>query len=474
MRVLLIEDDPSVSRSIQLILGQQGHPCETAEFGDAGVEMARDGSYDIILLDLSLPDVDGHAVLDQLRSAKVRTPVLILSGSDARDDKLKGLTSGADDYVTKPFDKEELLARMRAIIRRATGRTPSPRAATLDGALLARRGQASPWGFSESYTPVRERGKTVVPVGPAEAAAQPAAPTATPAELKPAEPGPLPAASVDDGRVIVVGNAKGGTGKSTIVMHLIVALLHTGHKVASIDVDAAQGTLTRYVENRRRHARETGRDFPMPEHEIVPQAIGAETTLDERIAKLAGSHAYVVVDTPGYDLPLSRRAHAWADTLITPINDSFVDLDVLANVLSDPGALVQRQRYADVVRQANRTRAIVGRSPIDWLVLRNRLSNLDARNRRKVADALAAMSKQVGFRQGPGLRERVIFRELFQSGLTLLDLPNAGPVASLTMSHVAARQEVRQLLEAIQASARSAAETAAQDARPAALTASGG
>ena len=257
-------------------------------------------------------------------------------------------------------------------------------------------------------------------------------------------------------------------------MHLIVALLHAGHKVASIDVDAAQGTLTRYVENRRRHARETGRDFPMPEHEIVPQAIGAESTLDERIIKLAGSHAYVVVDTPGYDLPLSRRAHAWADTLITPINDSFVDLDVLANVLSDPGALIQRQRYADVVRQANRARTIVGRSPIDWLVLRNRLSNLDARNRRKVADALAAMSKQAGFRQGPGLRERVIYRELFQSGLTLLDLPNAGPVASLTMSHVAARQEVRQLLESIQTTARSAAETASQDACPAALTASSG
>ena len=205
MRVLLIEDDPSVSRSIQLILRQQGYPCETAEFGDSGVNMARDGSYDIILLDLSLPDVDGHAVLGKLRAAKVRTPVLILSGSDARDDKLKGLTSGADDYVTKPFDKEELLARMRAIIRRATGRTPSPRAAALDGGLLARRGQASPWSFGESYTPVRERGKSAVPIGPVQAAAQPAMAKAAPAQPIPVECGPLPAPSVDDGRIVVAG-----------------------------------------------------------------------------------------------------------------------------------------------------------------------------------------------------------------------------------------------------------------------------
>ena len=255
-------------------------------------------------------------------------------------------------------------------------------------------------------------------------------------------------------------------------MHLIVALLYSGHKVASVDVDSAQGTLTRYVENRRRHVQDGGGKLPMPVHEIVAQGIGAESTLDTLLARLAGSHAYVVVDTPGYDLPLSRRAHAWADTLITPINDSFIDLDVLANVLSDPGALVQRQRYADVIRQANRARMEVGRPQIDWLVLRNRLSNLDARNRRQVADALATMSTQVGFRQGPGLRERVIYRELFQSGLTLLDLPNAGPVASLTMSHVAARQEVRQLLEAIQTSARPAGMTTAQDARLSPLTAS--
>ena len=153
MHTLIIEDDATFSRSIELILKSRGYTCDLADSGTGGLELARNGGHDIILLDLSLPDMDGHKVLQSLRAAHIRTPILILSGSDDRHDKVKGLGIGADDYVTKPFDKEELLARIRAIVRRATGRMPPAKAAILDGGLLAKRGHAAAWSFTESYTP---------------------------------------------------------------------------------------------------------------------------------------------------------------------------------------------------------------------------------------------------------------------------------------------------------------------------------
>ena len=153
MRTLVVEDDPSVSRSIELLLKSRGFSCLVADTGTAGIELASNQGLDIILLDLSLPDMSGHTVLKQIRGQRIRTPVLILSGSDDRQDKIKGLGIGADDYITKPFDQDELLARMGAVLRRATGRTPPPRAANLDNLLLAKRGQAAAWSFKDSYTP---------------------------------------------------------------------------------------------------------------------------------------------------------------------------------------------------------------------------------------------------------------------------------------------------------------------------------
>jgi two-component system cell cycle response regulator CtrA len=125
MRVLLIEDDSSTARSIELALAAEGIICDTAEVGEEGVEIVRIYDYDIILLDLMLPDIDGYQVLLRLRSAKVRTPILILSGLSSVDQKVRGLGFGADDYLTKPFNKDELIARIHAIVRRSKGHSES-------------------------------------------------------------------------------------------------------------------------------------------------------------------------------------------------------------------------------------------------------------------------------------------------------------------------------------------------------------
>lgn len=125
MRVLLIEDDSATARSTKLALGSEGIICDTAEVGEEGVEIGRIYDYDIILLDLMLPDIDGYQVLLRLRSAKVKTPILILSGLSSVDQKVRGLGFGADDYLTKPFNKDELIARIQAIVRRSKGHSKS-------------------------------------------------------------------------------------------------------------------------------------------------------------------------------------------------------------------------------------------------------------------------------------------------------------------------------------------------------------
>lgn len=251
------------------------------------------------------------------------------------------------------------------------------------------------------------------------------------------------------GHVIVLGSAKGGTGKSTTAMHLIVSLLSRGDKVGSIDLDRPQSTLTRYIENRQALNLRRKLNLPIPSHLTVSDWGDDLTSLEADIHWLAGACDCVVIDTPGSDSAISRLAHAWADTLITPINDSFVDLDVLAAVDAERQKILRRGHYAEMVLEARNQKASRIGGTIDWIVLRNRLSNLEARNKRCMADTLEKLSTYLDFRNGPGLSERVIYRELFPSGLTLLDLREEGAGVSLSMSHIAARQELRALLAAI-------------------------
>jgi chromosome partitioning protein len=262
--------------------------------------------------------------------------------------------------------------------------------------------------------------------------------------------------------VLVIGNEKGGSGKSTTALHIAVALLGEGARVATLDLDARQGTLGRYIENRAAHARRKGIDLPMPVHAAVPVS-----TLSDRMAaeadekarfeaaleEVVGAVDFVVIDTPGSDTHLSRLAHTSADTLLTPLNDSFIDLDLLARVDPDTLKIVRPSIYAEAVWKQRQLRAVQGGRPVDWVVMRNRLSSIAARNKRDMAAVLSALAKRIGFRIAAGLSERVIYKELFLNGLTLLDLKRGGPKGgggpSLTLSHVAARQEVRDLVAAL-------------------------
>ena len=127
MRILLIEDDTIMCKSLQLMLASEGHTCDTATVGEDGIAVGKLYEYDIILLDLMLPDIDGLQVLQQLRDANINTPVLMLSGLDEPDSRIRGFDLGADDFLSKPFDKRELVARIEAIVRRTKGPESSKR-----------------------------------------------------------------------------------------------------------------------------------------------------------------------------------------------------------------------------------------------------------------------------------------------------------------------------------------------------------
>lgn len=254
-------------------------------------------------------------------------------------------------------------------------------------------------------------------------------------------------------RIIVVGNEKGGSGKSTTAMHILTGLLLEGGRVAAIDLDAKQRTLTRYLENRKAFIEKNGLRLPMPEHVVVAESdrpVRSEAAAEEAerlaaaMADLSARHDFVLLDCPGSDTNLSRHGHSYADLLITPVNDSFIDVDLLATVDPDTLRVLKPSRYAVMVWEQRKQRFARDRQSVDWVVIRNRLSHLDARNKRNVGHVLKSLEKRIGFRFLPGLSERVIFRELFLSGLTLMDLDRTG--GGINMAQAAARQEVRALL----------------------------
>lgn len=260
------------------------------------------------------------------------------------------------------------------------------------------------------------------------------------------------------GYIIVIGNEKGGSGKTTTTMHLIVALLRLGFTVGSMDIDSRQRSLTRYVENRQKTTRDQATTLPMPRHVVVnksPYGVREEAEADERerftraLAKLLVSCDIVIVDSPGNDTYMSRLAHSVADTVITPINDSFVDLDVLAAVDGMTLQILRPSIYSEMLWEQKLQRAKRDGASIEWVVMRNRLSNLDARNKRLITKVTEDLSKRLGFRLAPGFSERVIFREMFLLGLTVLDVMETSGSTSISMSHLAARHEVRDLLRAL-------------------------
>lgn len=271
--------------------------------------------------------------------------------------------------------------------------------------------------------------------------------------------------------VIVLGNEKGGSGKSTTAMHLIVALLKSGWKVGAIDLDRRQQSLTRYLENRRKFAEINNKTLPFP---IVAEV--ETTSLDSReesqrqetlslqraLSEMEGCD-FAVIDCPGANTHLSRLAHRHADTIVTPLNDSFVDFDLLARLHPETGRVAGPSLYSEMVWTARKERAMTGvPGGIDWVVMRNRLSATHARNKKNMGDKLDDLAARIGFRLARGFGDRVIYRELFPMGLTLLDLGGRhSPMRLSTMSHITARLEIRSLIAALNLPPPAAREEAA-------------
>jgi chromosome partitioning protein len=262
--------------------------------------------------------------------------------------------------------------------------------------------------------------------------------------------------------VVVVGNEKGGSGKTTVATHIVAALMNAGQRVATIDLDSRQKTLTHYIENRRGWARRRHIELELPTHFCIARAEGAR--MDEietaeyadfgrAVAAVQGHHDFVVIDTPPHDSYLMRLAHSIADTLVTPLNDSFLDLDVLATL--DPVTLgvTGVSHYGELVRQTRRHRSSVDGALLDWVVVRNRVPLFQSDIESIMCGGLDELGLRLGFRFAMGLHERQIYRNLFPSGLTALDepcetMPGIGPAES----RFTARREIQALLEVLKLS----------------------
>jgi chromosome partitioning protein len=243
---------------------------------------------------------------------------------------------------------------------------------------------------------------------------------------------------------IIFANEKGGTGKSTTAVHVAIALACRGARVAAIDLDPRQRTLFRYLENRAETERRRGIRLPRPSAGVFTGETVEE--LDAMSLEISAGHD-LVFDTPGRDDVFARHVATGGDTLVTPLNDSFVDFDLIGQVDPESFRVKRLSFYAELIWEARKKRAMVTigeqRREMDWVVVRNRTQHVEARNQRRLDKALDELSKRAGFRVVGGLSERVIYRELFPSGLTLLD---KGQLGKLGTSHLIARQELRELV----------------------------
>lgn len=244
---------------------------------------------------------------------------------------------------------------------------------------------------------------------------------------------------------IVFANEKGGTGKSTTAVHVAIALAYLGVRVGCVDLDPRQRTLHRYMENRAETIRRKGYALPTTTFEVFRGTTVEE--LDVLAEQVGRDVDFLIFDTPGRDDEFARHIAVTADTLITPLNDSFIDFDLIGQVDPDTFKVRRLSFYAELIWETRKKRAQAtlseGRREMDWIVVRNRTAHIEARNMRRINNALQELSKRVGFRIAAGLSERVIYRELFPAGLTLLDRDYLGDLGT---SHLVARQELRGLI----------------------------
>lgn len=258
--------------------------------------------------------------------------------------------------------------------------------------------------------------------------------------------------------VIVVGNEKGGSGKSTVSIHLATSYLYEGLKVATIDLDGRQSTLTHYIENRIKYTEKHEIDLPIPEHLVVTPNFTNdadtqeedERRLNEEVEELKKEYDVIIIDTPGAYNHLSRAGHRNADVLVTPINDSFIDLDMLAEISDDGKNIVKPSTYAETVWDIKKTKAEKGhKNPFRWVVMRNRVAHINAKNKKEVAGILKNLAPRIGFELISGFGERVIYREMFLKGITVIDIAQKQMKNDMSVSHLAARYELKNLLDII-------------------------
>lgn len=250
-------------------------------------------------------------------------------------------------------------------------------------------------------------------------------------------------------KIIVFANEKGGTGKSTLAMHTIVALLRAGKKVASFDLDARQGSLTHYIENRGIFAKEKNVPLPMPEHTCWTDDVAKIYTLRGQIEKALNQVDAIVIDTPGTHSELGQEAMVMANCLVTPLNDSLVDLDILASVDAETLKIKGPSHFAQTVWSIRQQRMLERKPPINWIVVRNRLLYSKSRNSQNMSILLNALSRRIHFLLAGGISERVIFRELFLKGLTMLDFRENQVRLPHTISSNIAKNELGILLKNI-------------------------
>lgn len=246
------------------------------------------------------------------------------------------------------------------------------------------------------------------------------------------------------GHVTVFANEKGGVGKSTFAFHSCMALCNAGHKVAAIDLDHRQQTLSRALENREGTARRLKIDLPRPKHVTLGHQTGA--SLAQEIARIGWDADYIVIDAPGHDSPMARLAIAMADTLVTPVNSSFVDLDLLGQFDSITMKLKRFGNFSRLVQEMREVRDYQERPPVDWVVAQNRQRKTGSHNQSRVQQALVELAPKAGFRLTEGLGERVAYRELFLLGMTVFDLKF---IPEFARAQPEARAEMEKMVEGL-------------------------
>lgn len=255
--------------------------------------------------------------------------------------------------------------------------------------------------------------------------------------------------------IITISNEKGGTGKSTISMHLAIKLMQEGFSVATFDLDGRQGSLSKYIENRHKYCENHNLILPTPtnirvtpedNYYLIPQA---REKLAKQIYEAATQYDALILDTPGTKNYLFEEAHKFCDTVITPISDSLMDLNVLADIDFESDKVRQPGHYANFIWDTKKYLAARGKSYLNWIVIGNKLSTYNSKNKANVFSYLEKIAKLYGFRFSHGLRDRVIYKELFLEGLTVLDMQEESLKMKMTISHLAAKREIKALAEFI-------------------------